>query len=268
MEGLETNKGASNYTYLQIINGALALRCKEGEAGAVERVNKNGDKVFEKIYTGVTGKITLISISDEKYGKELHVVVKKGGNNFVVQTQASGGYAFGFLSRVPNIDFTREVQIRPFAIEDKETKKIKNFLVVYQNNEAGKSEKVAPFFTKDVPNDLPALEQITVKNKLVWDDTERIIFFENMIYAPDGVNDQLIKLSGVKQESTPDTFLDEINTPIDEVTEPLLGEDAADLAKAQAKQASKTPNADKAIQKAHEEGAKATAAKKAAKKTA
>lgn len=196
----------------------------------------------------------------------MHIVVNKGVNNFVIQTQASGGYAFGFLARVPNIDFTREVQIRPFAIEDKETKKIKNFLVVYQNNTSGKSEKVPALFTKEEPNELPPLEKKTIKGTLVWDDTERIIFFENMIYAPGGVNDLLIKLSGVKKETTPDIFIDEINTPLNEATEPLLGEDAADLAKAQAKQASKTPNADKAIQKAHEEGAKATAAKKAAKK--
>lgn len=167
-------KGGSN-TYLSIINGKLAQKVKEGTPGAKARENKNGETVHELLFTGIKGKISNISLTEEKFGYELHITIINGGQKYVIQIPASGGYAFGFLSRVPNIDYLKEAELRPFAI--KEGDKTKNFFVVYQDG-----KKVEPFFTKDAPNGLPALELKKVRGKDAWDDTARIEFFTELLY--------------------------------------------------------------------------------------
>jgi hypothetical protein len=46
-------------------------------------------------------------------------------------------------------------------------------------NQDGVSLKHA--FTKDAPNGLPPMTQVTVKGSLVWDDTDQMVFLEKMV---------------------------------------------------------------------------------------
>ena len=257
MEGLSTgNSSGANYRYMSIMNGKLVLRAKEGDTGAVSRVNKNGDTVHELLFTGVTGMIRLVTMEDGKFGKELHIVVRAGKTDYVLQTPANGGYAFGFLCRVLNIDFTLPIEIRPFSITDETTKKTKNLTVVYQKGKGYEKDKIPSAFTKEAPNGLPELKQVTVKGQTIWDDTERVEFFEQLIYSDGGLNEQLAAMYTDKPATEEkDTFLDEISEPTKEAG--VMLEDAI---------SDKTPNATAAIKKATEEGAKITAAKKAAAK--
>ncbi len=55
-------------------------------------------------------------------------------------------------------------------------------------------------FTRDNPNGMPDMEQVTVKGQQVWDDTKRLEFLHNMVAT------QIIpKLEGVPAEVTPVT---------------------------------------------------------------
>ena len=59
-------------------------------------------------------------------------------------------------------------------------------LILYQD---GKSLKHA--YTKDAPNGLPQMTQVMVKGTQVWDDTDQMIFLEEMVKK-----DIVPKLSG------------------------------------------------------------------------
>lgn len=263
MEGLiKDTKKTGNNVYLSIFGGKLAMKTNAENPNGLKRLNKNGVTVFEEFFTGVKGMIKQVAISDTQYGKELIISVVNGETTFVIQTSTSGGYSFGFLSRLPNVDFTQPVEIKPFDLIDKATNKKKNLLVVYQEGKGYEKNKVPSAFTKDEPNGLPQMKKIMFKGAEVWDDTERVEFFEQMIYNSGGLNDMLSAMYSEK-EAAPDNFLNDLN----EVTEPeetkknfvFLGDE---------KVVSKTPAADAAQAHAEAEGAKIAAAKKAAAKAA
>lgn len=220
MSGLSTDKKGGNNIYLSVMNGKLVQNVNAETPGAVARQNKNNETVHELLFTGLTAKITNIALVDAKFGKELEIKANAGGQNFVIQTGASGGYAFGFFTRMPNLDFDKETEIRPYAIEDKAKGKTNHVIVLYQDG-----KKIESAFTKDAPNGLPELTTIKDGNgneilkagKPIWDDSARIEFFESIIYGEGGINDVLIKKYGsaeAKAENeSPENFLEETNAP-------------------------------------------------------
>lgn len=269
------------------MDGSFRLRADENTQGAVSRVNKKGNTVWELLFNRLEGKITNVSIEDGDFGKELEITVLAGSTKFAVQMPASGGYAFGVLSRLPNVDFNESVVFRPYSIYDKEKDRNKNYLVLYQSGKGYEKDAVPSHFTEKEPNGLPQLEKIIVKNKEQWDDTKRIIFFEQMIHSKGGLKEMLAAM--YTEGNQPDKFLEEVTEQpgqgieaegdyADMELSESTGNPTIDWSKksAEAAQAenifakknaeSKTPNADAAVKKATEEGAKATAAKKAAAK--
>lgn len=228
--GLSTerkNSGKGNI-YLKVMNGALIQDVKEGTPDAVARVNKNGETVHELKYTGLTMRITNIALIDGKFGKELEVKGNADSQNFVLQMPAGSGYAYGFLTRMVNLDFNTDTEIVPYQIVDKANpKKINNVLVLYQGtDENGKSIKIESAFTKENDfNGMPQLEKIMdaknpekpllVNGKEVWSDAKRLEFFEAIIYGESGINDKLIELYGSTEEKAESedktSFTEEVN---------------------------------------------------------
>lgn len=289
MEGLSNSTNGGNTKFLGVMNGNFTLRADESTPNAVKRINKNGKEVWELLYNKLEGKITNVSIEEGEYGKELEVTVLAGSTKFALQMPASGGYAFGLLSRLPNVDFNQSIVFRPYSIYDKEKDRNKNYLVLYQSGKGYNKDSVPSAFTKENPNGLPELEEITVKGKKQWDDTKRVLFFEQMIHSKDGLQAMLAAM--YTEGSQPDQFLEDVTEPMGEGIEAegdysdmelheSIGKPTIDWSKksAEAAQAenifakknaeSKHPNADAAIAKATVEGAKATASKKAASKKA
>lgn len=250
-DGLLTDTKQGNNIYLSVMDGKLVQKVKEGTEGAISRTNKNNEVVHELKYTGLKGFITNIAISDGKFGKDLEIKVKTGSQNFVIQTSASGGYAYGVLTKMVNLDFEKQTEIRPFSIpSEKDKTKNNNFLVLYQDG-----KKIESAFTRENPNGLPELKTIKdgtgkeiLKNgKAVWDDSERITFFEAIIYGEGGINDKLISLYGntaTVKEAEKDTFLEEINEPvITEGEKDLIIEDGNADAIAEIEQTAETKKA-------------------------
>ncbi len=92
---------------------------------------------------------------------------------------------------LPNVDLTKEFKVSP-SVKEVDGKN-KSSLFINQN---GASIKHA--FTREVPNGMPDMEQVTVKGQQVWDDTKRIEFLYNMVAT------QIIpKLEGVPEAQTP-----------------------------------------------------------------
>ena len=68
----------------------------------------------------------------------------------------------------------------PWSMVDKNdpAKKVTG-VTMYQNDGNG-MVKIAPAFTKDAPNGLPEMQQIKVKGKVTWDDSDMTEFLENV----------------------------------------------------------------------------------------
>lgn len=172
---LENNQGGAGGKYITILGGKFCIRAKQDTPGAVARVNKKGNTVYELFYDSFTGKLVNIRTTDGPYGKNWEFDFRDKGDVYTLQLSYSNSYATNLLKILPNVDLTQEIKVQPSQKID-EKGKTKSSLFVSQD---GKTLKHA--YTKDAPNGLPPMEQVTVKGQLVWDDTKRLAFLQEMV---------------------------------------------------------------------------------------
>jgi hypothetical protein len=204
--GLGTNE---NGKFISIVGGRFCIRVPEGTQGAETRVNKLGKTVTEKYYDNFTGKLVGIKVTDGNYGKQWEFSFQDSGEIYKLQLGYSNSFAKNILKMLPNADLSKVMKVSPQTkVEADGTKKSSLFI-----NQDGVALKHA--FTKDNPNGLPQMKQVTVKGTVVWDDTDQMVFLENM------VNTTIIpKLTGatVTATATPDAldnFVAEANAGTD-----------------------------------------------------
>jgi len=194
--------------YISIIGGRFCIRVPEGTAGAETRVNKLGKTVTEKYYDSFTGRLVSLKVADGNYGKQWEFSFQDGGEVYKLQLGYTNSFAKNILKMLPNADLTKEMKISPQTkVEADGTKKSSIFI-----NQDGQALKHA--YTRDNPNGLPPMTQVTVKGTLVWDDTDQMVFLEKM------VNETIIpKLGGAVV--TPATATAPVKDSLDQAVEDL-----------------------------------------------
>ena len=143
----------------------------EGIDKIVSRVNKNGDTVYELHYDFIEGRIIDARIeSHESYGKFINLKLTDGKETVSLSMGFDSSYGRHFIFRIPNFDLRSSVKIKPYSFND-DTGKTRIGLVIYQNG-----LKIPSAYTKDEPNGLPQLKQVTFNGELKWDSTEQLAF--------------------------------------------------------------------------------------------
>lgn len=166
-------------TYLSLMGGKVVLKVKPDTEGAVPRVNKNNETVYEKLYSDVTGFLTSLESKDGDYGKQWVLTIEDGGTEYILQFPYSGGYAGSFFRALPNVDFSKQITFSPYSkttVGENGVAKTKSSLYL---NQDGKS--VQWFFTKEHPNGIPEMRKVKVKGVEAWDDSEQLDFFEELL---------------------------------------------------------------------------------------
>lgn len=129
-------------------NGDLRVNATEQTPGAVRRDYElsNGTKgtKWELIYNEMTGIITSIQFRDGDYGEQMNINFYDAGENYVVTTAASSNFATDLMKKLPNIDVTKPVTIKPYSLTDDKGKPRKG-VTVLQNG-----EKITNFFVEEV----------------------------------------------------------------------------------------------------------------------
>lgn len=169
--GLENREGGN---FITILNGKFCQRVQENIPGAVQRVNKLGKTVHEKFYDSFTAKLVGIRTQDGSYGKNWLFDFKDSKEVYHLQLSYSNSFATAFLKMLPNIDLTKEMKLSP-SVKEVDGKNKSSLFV----NQDGNAIKHA--FTREKPNGMPDLKQITIKGQLMWDDTDRIEFLHAMV---------------------------------------------------------------------------------------
>ncbi len=166
------NRAEGNF--ITILGGKFCQRVPEGTAGAVTRVNKMNKTVHEKFYDSFTGKLVGIKTQDGEYGKSWIFSFVDGGEMYNLQLSYSNSFATAFLKMLPNCDLSQPMKVSP-SVKQVDGKD-KSSLFINQNGVAIKHA-----YTRENPNGMPDMEQVTVKGQQVWDDTKRIEFLYNMV---------------------------------------------------------------------------------------
>jgi len=152
-------------SYISISSDAILRKVvPAGTAGAKERTyetkEKNDDGTFikatkiEKHYESVSGKITNISFVDTDYGTLLQVTLADT-DTFVpsepetLSMSTSQSFAQDFMKKLPNIDLTKEVTLKPFAFTpDGQTRELKGLTVTQVGEATGFASKIDKSFTE------------------------------------------------------------------------------------------------------------------------
>lgn len=207
--GAKQNENQS-IKFLNFQSGKFVQRVKPDTTGATPRVLEKGPNagttVYELHFDSYEGAILNIETEASEYGQKLNILLdvsteEEPDAKVKITLPLSSGPAKGFLSRLPVIDFKKDVCLCGYNIKS-DAGKFNSYLVPYQDG-----VKLNPFFTKDTPNGLPQMQQIKVKGNLVWDDTEQIEFFENLIlnYFPSvGGNSEAPTSAPEPKASTPE----------------------------------------------------------------
>lgn len=170
--GLDTRQTGN---FITILGGKLCQRVSEDTIGAVKRTNKLGNVVYEKFYDSFTGKLIDIKVQDGTYGKTWNFVFKDKEEPYTLQLSYSNSFSTALLKMLPNIDLTKEMKISPSVKEIDGVNRSSLFI-----NQDGKAMKHA--YSRENPNGMPDMEQVTVKGVLVWDDTKRLEFLDKMVH--------------------------------------------------------------------------------------
>lgn len=160
--------------YFTILGGKFCIRVSSDTPGAKERVNKLGKTVHEIFKDSFEGRLINIRTRDGEYGKSWEFDFQDEGEIYTLQLSYSNSYATNILKMLPNVDLSKPMKVQPSQkIEDGKTK---SSLFISQD---GVTLKHA--FTKDKPNGMPDMKKIMVSGKEQWDDTDRLVFLQNMV---------------------------------------------------------------------------------------
>jgi len=140
------------------------------EAGNTVQASK-----IEKLFESVSGVIKNISFVDTKFGTLLQVTLADDflNDEEVLSMNTSDSFAQDFMKKLPNIDLTKEVMLKPFAfIPDGKAKKLKGLTVTQDGVKIEKSFYDAEAKTNTMgfpnPDEKLATEKNEMKRKEGW----------------------------------------------------------------------------------------------------
>jgi len=146
--GLKNTKFDGTYASIGA-DGSIRIPAQANEPGAVLREYELSDGTtgskWEKIYTEISGKITGINFYDGDYGKVLNVILEDNDGKYSLSVSTQSNFAEDLMKKLPNIDLSSEVVIKPYSFDDKKTGKNRKGCSVIQGE-----NKITNFFIKDL----------------------------------------------------------------------------------------------------------------------
>jgi hypothetical protein len=156
-------KGGGSYIYLNIKEGKLVHKNKQGEV---------------ETYDGVGGRIDKVEfVKDEYDGKpyeKANIYISHVDQNFILQMRIDSGYFRNFCNALKSGNPKGEVFIKPAY--SKENGKTNATCFVSQNGKYLKH-----FHTKDNPGDLPQLDKVTFKGETKYDNAKQLEYWKNWL---------------------------------------------------------------------------------------
>jgi hypothetical protein len=174
--------GGPSKNYVNISNGKLVVRCKDGDEGAVARKltkGKNeGKLVYEQLYDFFTGHITNVGIVKNvgmADSLHIHVTNREAKHSVIITMQFDSDNAARFYKVMKNIDLTRPVMFRGYNfVPEGQTKAMVGYNL-FQGD-----EKLTSYWTKEeIPQWTKSLQAVQGKleKQEVWDKSPSFTFY-------------------------------------------------------------------------------------------
>ncbi len=169
-------KTQSQFIYINVFQGKFVIRCKEDDPDPDKRSRKtkNGDVIWEIPY----GKLEDMMLADireaehDQFGKSWEIIMQAGNEYYLLRIGKRSPMSNMFLSRLENILLDKPFTLTAWMPDGEE----KNIIQLWQDG-----KKVERAHTREQPNGLPEAKQTVVNNELVWDFSEQIIFYSELV---------------------------------------------------------------------------------------
>lgn len=163
--------------YYNISNGKIVRSYGGNKPEGIEtteRVNKNGNTVYEQHFDFIKGKLIKADLkTHEEYGDSIELTITDGSDIAVLQFKFDSSYGRSFLYKTPNLDIKQVVNIKPYSFVSKDTGKTILGMTIYNP-----LEKVPNYYTREEPNGMPELKPIKLKGKDTWDNSDQLEFLQ------------------------------------------------------------------------------------------
>lgn len=188
MSGLK--KTGENLTYVSLSSGMLTVRVSEPTETSVSRVitkGKNeGKTVHEEKYNQISGTIKSLDYEGKNvpFQKEpfevINLIIEDDERDlYKIEFPLSSTYAKSFVTRLPQIDFSKPITMGTHWIEGEDGKE-RGYISIKQDG-----EKLEAYYSKD---DMPPIVPITnTKGAVVaYDDEDLMTFYKQVIDSVTG----------------------------------------------------------------------------------
>ncbi len=179
---------SENRIYLQISYGKLRQKSTSDNPEAVERENRQGDKVWELVFNFIEGQITNIYYKEsDEYGNSFDVTIDDGEKKYGVSFKEDSRYCQGFLSRLPNADLSKWVKIAPYDFIPSDSDKNRQGITLWQND-----EKLQNYFVAKVDNKFIYSHEFPESNGKLSKDDFKIYLINVKGFLRDYTTDNII----------------------------------------------------------------------------
>ena len=121
--GLEKTSGGK--TFATIVGGKIRVKVEEGTEGSEERESKTGTR-YELVYDKLTGIISSVYISEQKWGKMLNIKI----DGVILSLNVETSYAKNIMERLPALKMEQSVDLVPYDFEPEGKKR--TGITIYQ----------------------------------------------------------------------------------------------------------------------------------------
>jgi hypothetical protein len=152
------------------------IRCVDG------KFYLSTDKEKAHPYDELEGIITDIGVKIDTFEgtpiKKIYVIMESEGEMYNVSFNIESSYASSFMTFIKNADLTKPLSLIPIMKEEeKGGKQVKRLSILIKQGDGF----MKSFYTKDNPNGLPQMKEMKLNGKTVWEKSDMIAFYEDVV---------------------------------------------------------------------------------------
>lgn len=119
-----SNSGGMIGNLFSVVHGKWTKRVEAGTIGAVQRINKKGNEVFELGFTTLSGHLVggVLEQSDFGWSAKITLHDRKDGEDYIIGLPIDSKYLMDIIKRLPVVDSAQELILSLAASKKKVTK--------------------------------------------------------------------------------------------------------------------------------------------------
>lgn len=167
--------------FASVMKGKLVIKCEEDDEGAVSRINKNKDEVWEQHEDGFEGHITSVKIhptnNKKLFRDQLNIGVKdkESGTYLTLCVDVGSKYFATFCQVMKNLDLRKPVAFEPYDYIKKKNNPENKRTTGWGITQNG--EQIEFAFERDEVPKWKKIEDPDDEDKFTWSTTKQDQFF-------------------------------------------------------------------------------------------